>query len=329
MGLFDSLITDTIDTYTGTSSGTNLQNFLQKFSSSGKSYVDTIDPLGTFDITIKFFPTLTADELAKQEAENKKNKPKDKVKNLLKGAIKGMGTSLLDNVTGGLYSANQNKKHSIMNDHNDFGKIKKDDQTAYNHDHTFLEYLAKSNLISNGEKYQTEKKSPAAPLELQLGLYVQSVQLPNLKIAGENKTSNSLLGNFPVTGGFIDTDGILQMEVINTKASLHERIFYPWMREVTLPYWSSNSQPYTTATITIDFTKHNTVKYVFCGCRPIQINLLQGTQQPDASNITRTVVFVYDMMFVVSNLAVMDKPKDKLLDTGKSLLKGATSMLKL
>ena len=58
------------------------------------------------------------------------------------------------------------------------------------------------------------------------------------------------------------------MEIINTKAALHERIFYPWLREVTLPWWSYDDQPYTTATVTIDFTKHNDVKYVFTGVRP-------------------------------------------------------------
>lgn len=324
MSFLGGIVSDAVDAYKGSSGGTGLQQFLQKFSTSGQSYVDTIDPLGTFDVKIKFYPTLTAAELSAQTKPDKM----DRVIGSLTNSLKGAGESLLDNISGGLYSSNKNKKHSIIKDHDKFGEDKVKLQTEYNHDHTFLEYLAKSNLITCGEQWESSEQSPA-PLELQLGFYVQQIQLPNLKLANENKTQNSLLGSFPVTGGFIDTDGILQMEILNTKASLHERIFYPWMREVTLPYWSYNSQPYTTATITIDYTKHNTVKYVFCGCRPIQINLLQGTQQPDASNITRTVSFIYDIMFVLSDLQVMDKPADKLLGVGGSLLKGAANMLNL
>jgi hypothetical protein len=64
------------------------------------------------------------------------------------------------------------------------------------------------------------------------------------------------------------------MDIINTKLPLIERIFYPWLREVTLPYWSYNTQPYTTATITIDFSKHMDIQYVFYGCRPSNLDMI-------------------------------------------------------
>ena len=119
------------------------------------------------------------------------------------------------------------------------------------------------------------------------------------------------------------------MNVINTKASLHERIFYPWMKEVSLPYWSYETQPYTTATITVDFTKHNDVKYVFCGCRPDSFYPLQATQAPDSNNLTRSVTFMYDMMFVISGLKTIDSVGSKLLGAAGGLLGGASKMLKL
>ena len=47
------------------------------------------------------------------------------------------------------------------------------------------------------------------------------------------------MGEFPVImQPGVYPDGAFNMEIINTKAALHERIFYPWMREVSLPYWS-------------------------------------------------------------------------------------------
>ena len=70
---------------------------------------------------------------------------------------------------------------------------------------------------------------------------------------------------------------VLVLKMLNTKVPLHERIFYPWMREVTLPFWSYKTQPYTTATIVVDFTAHNDIKYAFYGCRPQRITMQQGT----------------------------------------------------
>lgn len=64
------------------------------------------------------------------------------------------------------------------------------------------------------------------------------------------------------------------MNIVNTKAPLAERVFYPWMRETTLPYWSYTNQPYTTATITVNFEKHTDMQYVFVGCRPSNIETL-------------------------------------------------------
>lgn len=115
--------------------------------------------------------------------------------------------------------------------------------------------------------------------------------------------------------------------MINTKIALHERIFYPWMREVTLPFWSYDTQPYTTATITVDFNPHNNMKYVFNGCRPIKINTMQGAQGLDDSNIVRNITMQFDFMFVKSKIdKITEEWKDKLRKTGTSLLGSAAKM---
>ena len=50
------------------------------------------------------------------------------------------------------------------------------------------------------------------------------------------------LGEFPINSPYLKPDNsTLTMTILNTKAAVHERIFYPWMREVTLPYWSYNT----------------------------------------------------------------------------------------
>jgi len=118
----------------------------------------------------------------------------------------------------------------------------------------------------------------------------------------------------------------LQLDILCTKLPLHERIFYPWMREVTLPYWSYATQPYTTATITIDFNKHTDLKYVFCGCRPTSIDTIQPTQEPNGS-ITRQVTFLFDFMFIESNDTTVESVENKLLSTGKTLLNSAGKMM--
>lgn len=91
----------------------------------------------------------------------------------------------------------------------------------------------------------------------------------------------------------------LQMDIVCTKVPLHERIFYPWMREVTMPYWTYVEQPYTTATITIDFKRHTDMQYVFTGCRPTMIEPLQPSQAASDS-ATRQVTFTFDFMFIKS-----------------------------
>ena len=39
-------------------SGTTLEDFLSKFNSPEGKFVDTIDPKTTFDVYVKFYPTL-------------------------------------------------------------------------------------------------------------------------------------------------------------------------------------------------------------------------------------------------------------------------------
>ena len=296
-------------------SGTTLQDFLAKFNSPEGKFVDSIDPKSTFDVYIKFYPTLEPTEKEKKNYNSIGNSVTRALGTAATGALKTAGNA----ITGGLLGSFMNDS-SVEDAHKNF---------PYAGQHTFMEYLLEANLVVGGENWFSNQS--ILPLELSLGPYVQEVTIPHITV-NDNGKMTTLLGEFPINGTYVKPDNHqLIMQIVNTKAALHERIFYPWLREVTLPYWSYASQPYTTATITIDFTKHNDCKYVFCGCRPQQIYSLQGKQDTSsADNLTRQVTFIFDFMFIHSDLTVSEKWYDKLLfNTAKPILNSAAHTLNL
>lgn len=128
-------------------------------------------------------------------------------------------------------------------------------------------------------------------------MYIQKLTIPQIQVDGGEEVT-TLVGRFPVPGNLVVPDNNnLQMEVVNVEAPVIENILYPWMRETTLPWWTYDNQPFTTANITIDFTEHSNVKYRFFGCRPTQIQLIQPDQAPN-TNLTRNVQFTFDFMTV-------------------------------
>lgn len=303
---------------------TNLESFLAKFGSASGNWIDTIDPLETFDVKITFFPPSPTIVEAKKD----KSGPWTRLGNSLLSSGKDALNNAANNLTGGLLN-------SFLNDSNKPGSLVEQRKNAKNHDSiSFLNYLAKANMLIGGVEWINDDNaqstaSISGPLILQLGPYVQSIIVPQLKTLGEGK-SETIMGSFPVNGTFVVPDNnTLTMSVINTKVPLHERIFYPWMKEVTLPYWSYNSQPYTTATIEVDFTKHNDIKYIFSGCRPNNIFLQQPKQTADGGGITRQVSFVFDFMFITSSLSVTDSATSSLFETGKAIYNSAVKMLNM
>ena len=260
---------------------------------------------------MKFYPVLDP------PSSQKKKGLLDKIGSAAKGAVK----NLVNNATGGLIGSLMNSKVSISKMHDDF---------EYAHKDTFLEYLAAANLLVGSEDWIGENAGQVSrPLELQLGLYCQEVTIPNLEVPTSGQSTVNSFGEFPLNGLIVKPDSnVLTLKILNTKVPLHERIFYPWMREVTLPFWSYETQPYTTATITVDFTKHNDVSYVFYGCRPQKIIMQQATQAKTAANLARDVYFIFDFMAVHSKLKNIESIKSKLIGAGKTMLNAASKMVK-
>ena len=183
---------------------------------------------------------------------------------------------------------------------------------------TFIEYLARGNMFMSDEtSFSGVSKNMTSPqLIMDLSYYVQNMNLPQI-IQKDGGQIETMVGNFPVNGRcVIPSSQEFQMEVINTKQPLLEKIFYPWMREVTLPVWTYDDQPYSTADVTVSFKKHADVKYMFLNCRPK--NIATYTPTNDLGSMTRSVSFAFDYMFVLSD----NKTADDLKDTGIQILTG-------
>lgn len=133
-----------------------------------------------------------------------------------------------------------------------------------------MEYLADANLLTSGN--YGGMTGPASPLILDLTMFTQSITIPRIEQMDAGSATVTQFGKFPINGMCCVPDtNQLEFTMINTKVPIFERIFYPWLREVTLPYWSYNSQPYSTALITVDMTRHSDIKYIFTGCRPLAV----------------------------------------------------------
>lgn len=322
MGALGDIVNGAIDSVSGSSSGTHLKDFLNHFSPSDGKWIQTIDPLTTFELTFKFHP----DQFDAGESKGSGG-------NGLVDKLKALGTSLansaaqattnaLNNATGGLLGAMVGQSTSVKKMHNDFKQAGQE---------SFMEYLAPANMLATDAgapsfgKFIGAPPDSVRPLELNLGVYCQEITVPQMTIP-DGGVATGMFGDFPINGTVLKPDNNkLTMSILNTRVPLIERLFYPWMREVTLPYWSYDTQPYTTATITVDFTKHADMKYVFCGCRPTYVTLTQPNQQN--SEIKRQVTFAFDFMYISSKLRHNEKALKKLLGSAQTLMNSGAKMM--
>lgn len=291
-------IADTIEgIFSDKPQSSSLKGFLSKFNSASAPYVDQIDPLQTFDVKLAFFPTLWNPMLTKRAGKGTK----------LKQGLASAASNLLDNITGGLMSANSNDVN-VLDMRNKFLC------TGYFGNTTFLDYVARANSLVGGG---ADADVAQPQLILDLSYYVQNASLPQLTMPTTGNVDTSI-GSFPINGTLVKpSQNTFTLTVINTKAPLMERVFYPWMREITMPFWAYNTQPYTTANITISFDKHTDLQYIFVGSRPSNIETIHPSNE--ASGIpTRSVTFLFDHMFVKSKLSTAESVSDKLKNIASS-----------
>ena len=313
MGALGDMVNSAVGALTSSSS-TQLKDFLNHFSPSDGKWIQQIDPKTTFELTMQFHPG----PFETKEGEGEIGEKLASALDGLNAAAANMVKDAANNMTGGLLGAWANNRTSIEKQHDEFEHVSKE---------TFMEFLATANLLAGQDTWGSiiGSNSVARPLEINLGLYCQDITLPQMEIP-DAATSTTLFGEFPIPGNILKTNGQkVTLGILNTKVPLIERIFYPWMREVTLPYWSYETQPYTTATMTVDLTKHTDIKYVFCGCRPTYITLVQPNQQN--TEVKRQVTMTFDYMYIASTMMNSESFGGKLLNSGMTLFNSGAKMM--
>lgn len=299
-------------------SGTQLKDFLSKFSNE-KIHVNSLNTKNTFEVTFKFLPIVThktqeenkGKNIAKQVKQANGDKPENPEVTV---EHKSYGdTSMAAKILAGYNQqfSSTTQKPSATSEISTDNPVEKELKEYLNSqvslDQSFIYYLIKANLLSKSSINSTLNTKADIPLELQLGYYVQNIKMPSIKMQDGGKTKvQPFFGEFPVTGLYSQPDNNkITMTILNTKLPLIERIFYPWMKEINLPFWVYNTQPYTTADIVVDFNKHTDIQYVFVGCKPSNISLITASQQNNQS-FTRDVEFIFDAMIIKSKLSVKD-----------------------
>lgn len=209
--------------------------------------------------------------------------------------------SMLNNATGGLFGKVMNSSKSTM---------KTDGYSS-------IGAVASDSLFEDGSNGV-----------LDLTYFTQEATIPKISIP-ESEVSETVIGTIKTHKMAVETDSKeFSLKILNTKVPILERIFYPWMREVSYPYWSYLTHPYTTATVTISFQSHSDVAYVFLGARPTSIESINATNSLD-TNMARGVTFAFDFMYVSSLGKNSETIKDTLANTGKSIINKAASMINL
>lgn len=140
-------------------------------------------------------------------------------------------------------------------------------------------------------------KSKISLSDYDIDALTQDVAIPGFS-ANSSESANNVIADIETYTTQLNAGShSLKLSIINTRDPVFERVFYPWLREVTSPIWCYPTFPYTKATITISFNEHSTVKYMFFGCRPTSIEALNATHTAN-TKLTRDVDFTYDLAAV-------------------------------
>ena len=214
--------------------------------------------------------------------------------------MKGIA-SIVNSATGGL-----------------FNKIKNSSKSSISKDgHESIAALADASLIEDIDNGC-----------LNLTYFTQEGTIPAISIP-DGEVSETLAGNVRTHKMAVEpSDKTFSLKLLNTRVSIIDRIMYPWMREITYPFWSYSDYPFTTATITIDFTEHNDISYVFLGARPISIEPLNPTNALD-TNMARSVSFAFDFVYISSAGKNCESIKDTIKNTVGSIVNKAAATIGL
>lgn len=281
-----------------------LEGFYNQFSGLSQNLPDVIDPLNTFECSFTFSPSVqVAKDVTKIYTQEIKRtvdfNPQYIGDKISDEEITNTKTQKIKDGTiiGKLLTDLKFKDIQCDVDYVDISKLiqyKKLDESA---DIQYDSSIEANIEITKEKIEEVRRENIYKDFYINLGIYIQRVSLPNIQIDG-GEDVQSMIGKFPIPGKIVQpSDNTFSMDIINIKSPIIENIFYPWMRETTLPEWQYSSQPFTTALISFDFTEHCNIRYYFAGCRPTHIQLIQPDQSP-VQNLTRNVQFTFDYMTI-------------------------------
>jgi hypothetical protein len=135
---------------------------------------------------------------------------------------------------------------------------------------------------------------------------VQRADLPNFTLQKHKNPPDSNLSEHE--WGYINSPGLalpdsdmFDIAFLSTERSLHEDVFYYWMREAAATFWTYENQPFTTANVTFEFLDAKYTRpylnYIFTGVYPINIKLMDPNQLKN-DEFQRVVKFQFSGFYV-------------------------------
>jgi hypothetical protein len=136
-----------------------------------------------------------------------------------------------------------------------------------------------------------------------LKYFVQGVELPDLVSYSPIEPVASEFGMASNPGLFVKpSENTFKVQFMSTEFSLHEHVFYYWLREATDSTWAYADRPFTKAKLQVTFldsrSKKRMFSYVLTNVYPQLISTLKPNHSPE-SQLTRGVTFAFDNMYVL------------------------------
>jgi hypothetical protein len=162
---------------------------------------------------------------------------------------------------------------------------------------SFIPELGKSNvekmLMASIKESNTEA----------LKYFIQNIELPDIQSYSPMEAVPSEFGMTSNTGIFVKpSENTFSINFMSTEFSLHEHVFYFWMRETTSTIWAYDDRPFTKAKLQVTFLdskkKNHMFSYVMTNVFPISISTLKPNHSAE-SDATRTVTFAFDNIYVL------------------------------
>jgi hypothetical protein len=135
--------------------------------------------------------------------------------------------------------------------------------------------------------------------------FIQGINLPSFTTTEAIDVKNTYFGPVSNSGIYVTPDSnTFSIDFLSTEFSLHEHVFYYWLRETTSNDWVYPDRPYTKGILRIPFFDSDTKKYMFeyvlKNVYPTDVQTLNPAHEQAEATTTRTVTFAFDCMYVRS-----------------------------